>query len=62
MGCSLFSNSQVQMGVTVMGFAEHFGLYSVNPLQVISSLLLASKAYFKEQGTQFEIPDNAPEK
>ena len=26
MGCSLFSNSHFQMGVTVMGFAEHFGL------------------------------------
>ena len=25
MGCSLFSNSHFQMGVTVMGFAEHFG-------------------------------------
>ena len=24
MGCSLFSNSLFQMGVTVMGFAEHF--------------------------------------
>ena len=26
MGCSLFSNSHFQMGVTVMGFADHFGL------------------------------------
>ena len=26
MGCSLFSNYHFQMGVTVMGFAEHFGL------------------------------------
>ena len=26
MGCSLFSNSHFQMGVTVMGIAEHFGL------------------------------------
>ena len=26
MGYSLFSNSHFQMGVTVMGFAEHFGL------------------------------------
>ena len=26
MGCSLFSNSHLQMGVTIMGFAEHFGL------------------------------------
>ena len=25
MGCPLFSNSHFQMGVTVMGFAEHFG-------------------------------------
>ena len=25
MGCSLFSNFHLQMGVTVMGFAEHFG-------------------------------------
>ena len=25
MGYSLFSNSYFQMGVTVMGFAEHFG-------------------------------------
>ena len=25
MGCSLFSNSHFQTGVTVMGFAEHFG-------------------------------------
>ena len=25
MGCSLFANSRFQMGVTVMGFAEHFG-------------------------------------
>ena len=24
MGCSLFSNSHFQMGVIVMGFAEHF--------------------------------------
>ena len=27
MGCSSFSNSHFQMGVTLMGFAEHFGLY-----------------------------------
>ena len=27
MGYSLFSNSHFQMGFTVMGFAEHFGLY-----------------------------------
>ena len=27
MGCSLFSNYHFQMGVTVMGFAEDFGLY-----------------------------------
>ena len=26
MGCSLFSNSHFQIGVNVMGFAEHFGL------------------------------------
>ena len=26
MGCFLISNSHFQMGVTVMGFAEHFGL------------------------------------
>ena len=26
MGCSLFSNSNFQMGVTAMGFAEDFGL------------------------------------
>ena len=26
MGGSLFSNSHFQMGVTIMGFAEHFGL------------------------------------
>ena len=26
MGCSLFSNYHFQMGVTVMGFAEDFGL------------------------------------
>ena len=26
MGCSLFSTPHFQMGVTVMGFAEHFGL------------------------------------
>ena len=32
MGCSLFSNSHFQMGVTVMGFAEHFGLGPVSPL------------------------------
>ena len=25
MGCPLFSNFHFQMGVTVMGFAEHFG-------------------------------------
>ena len=25
MGCSPFANSCFQMGVTVMGFAEHFG-------------------------------------
>ena len=25
MGCSLFSYFHFQMGVTVMGFAEHFG-------------------------------------
>ena len=25
MGCSLFSNSYFQMGVTVMGYTEHFG-------------------------------------
>ena len=25
MGCSLFQNSHFQMGVTVMGFPEHFG-------------------------------------
>ena len=27
MGCSPFANSRFQMGVTVMGFAEHFGQY-----------------------------------
>ena len=27
MGCSLFSSSHFQMGVTVMGFGEHFGHY-----------------------------------
>ena len=27
MVCFLFSNYHFQMGVTVMGFAEHFGLY-----------------------------------
>ena len=27
MGCSPFANSRFQMGVTVMGFAEHFGHY-----------------------------------
>ena len=26
MGCSLFSNSHFQMGVTAIGFAAHFGL------------------------------------
>ena len=26
MGYSLFSNSHFKMGVTIMGFAEHFGL------------------------------------
>ena len=26
MGCFLFSNSNLQLGVTVMGYAEHFGL------------------------------------
>ena len=26
MGCSLFANYHFQMGVTVMGFAEDFGL------------------------------------
>ena len=26
MGCSPFANSRFQMGVTVMGFAEDFGL------------------------------------
>ena len=25
MGCSPFANYRFQMGVTVMGFAEHFG-------------------------------------
>ena len=25
MGCSPFANSRFQMGVTVMGFVEHFG-------------------------------------
>ena len=29
MGCSLFSNSHFQMGVTVMGFAKNFGQYFV---------------------------------
>ena len=29
MGCSPLANSRFQMGVTVMGFAEHFGHYDV---------------------------------
>ena len=32
MGCSLFSNSHLQMGVTVIGFAEHFGPYESSSL------------------------------
>ena len=28
MGCFPFANSCFQMGVTVMGFAEHFGLWA----------------------------------
>ena len=28
MGCFPFANSRFKMGVTVMGFAEHFGLGS----------------------------------
>ena len=27
MGCSPLADSRFQMGVTVMGFAEHFGIY-----------------------------------
>ena len=38
MGCSLFSNSHFQMGVTVMGFAEHFGLG-------LSSLCIKGKSH-----------------
>ena len=33
MGCSLFSNSHLQMGVTVMGFAKHFGHCHVGQLR-----------------------------
>ena len=29
MGCSLFEYYHFQMGVTVMGLAEHFGLYPI---------------------------------
>ena len=32
MGYSLFSNSHFQMGFTVMGFAEHFGLCMINTM------------------------------
>ena len=39
MGCSPFANSRFQMGVTIMGFAEHFGLYS-NLMQSKFSLFM----------------------
>ena len=40
MGCSPFANSHFQMGVTVMGFAEHFGLHLGGGISRISDSTL----------------------
>ena len=43
MGCSLFSNSHFQMGVTVMGFAEDFGHCFI---ALVSPEFLSTHLYF----------------
>ena len=48
MGCSLFSNSHFQMGVTVMGFAEQFG-HSILEKEVIDRQF--SKCFVKKMFT-----------
>ena len=40
MGCFPFANSRFQMGVTVMGFAEHFGLY---PSLIVTIYIISHK-------------------
>ena len=34
MGCSLFASYHIQMGVTITGFAEHFGPYLLSRAQI----------------------------
>ena len=46
MRCSLFTNSHFQMGVTIMGFAEHFGPC----LNICLSLLLFLLAQVWQEG------------
>ena len=40
MGCFPFPNYRFQMGVTVMGFAEHFGLFLAKSNQKIQILII----------------------
>ena len=48
MGCYPFANSHFQMGVTVMGFAEHFGhcmtLY-IKGVSKIQSVIVESSTF-----------------
>ena len=52
MGCFLFQNYRFQMGVTVMGFAEHFGLCIENHQQqkinerIVNVLAFDMEVYF----------------
>ena len=39
MGCFPFANSRFQMGVTVIGFAEHFGLCQIIFTKVFPTVL-----------------------
>ena len=48
MECSLFPNSYFQMGVTVMGCAEHFGLHFFSISKPASSKIFLDKV--KEVG------------
>ena len=53
MGCSPIQNSRLQIGVTLMGFAEHFGL---RPLCVYLTIyvLTSCSFYFWTPGSPFE--------
>ena len=47
MGRSLFSNTHFQMGVTVMGFAEHFWLFYLagNPFALWYVVISLAESY-----------------